>query len=89
VIAVFLPAGASAERAFGPRFTVNTQGDFAIAANSLESCLDASGVCADVRNGVATKPNNNDNTVTWIDVDGFVDGNGDGKDDTLTRAPPT
>jgi hypothetical protein len=31
------PATASADRAFSARFSANTQGDIAIAANSLES----------------------------------------------------
>jgi hypothetical protein len=63
------PATASADRAFSARFSANTQGDIAIAANSLESCLDALPVCANVRNGVGTGLNNNDRTVTWIDAD--------------------
>ena len=64
--------GAGADRAFGPRFSVNTQGDIAIAANSIESCLDALAVCADVRNAwrAVTGNNNNERTMTWIDVDG-------------------
>ena len=51
-----------ADRAFGARFSTNTQGDIAIAANSIESCLDALAVCADVRNAVggAIPGNNND-----------------------------
>ena len=64
-----LPSDAVADRAFGPRFTVNTQGDIAIAANSIESCLDALPACANVRNGVGVKLNNNDRTMTWVDVD--------------------
>jgi hypothetical protein len=58
---VLLPSDAAADRAFGPRFTVNTQGAIAIAANSIESCLDSLPVCADVRNaaGGAIPGNNN------------------------------
>jgi uncharacterized repeat protein (TIGR01451 family) len=67
-----LPAVASADRAFSQRFSTNTQGNIAIAANSIESCLDASGGCADVRNavgGAVAANNNNARTLTWIDAD--------------------
>jgi hypothetical protein len=64
------PGTALADRAFSPRFSTNTQGNIAIAANSLESCLDALAACATVRNGVGGMLNNNDRTRTWIDVDG-------------------
>jgi uncharacterized repeat protein (TIGR01451 family) len=69
---VLLPSDAAADRAFGPRFTVNTQGAIAIAANSIESCLDSLPVCADVRNaagGAIPGNNNNSRTMTWIDAD--------------------
>ena len=69
LVLVSLPSDAVADRAFGPRFAVNTQGDIAIAANSIESCLDALPACANVRNGVGTKLNNNDRTMTRIDAD--------------------
>jgi uncharacterized repeat protein (TIGR01451 family) len=49
---------------------VSTQGDIAIAANSIESCLDVSPACGNVRDGVGSGLNNNDRTMTWIDVDG-------------------
>ena len=66
-----IPGAAMADRAFGPRFTVNTQGDIAIAANSIMSCLDALPACRDdVRDGEGTGLNNNDRTLTWIDLDG-------------------
>ena len=67
-----LPSDAVADRAFGPRFAVNTQGDITIAANSLESCLDALPACAGIRNavgGAVSANNNNDRTMTWIDAD--------------------
>ena len=67
---LLVPAAASADRAFAPRFAANTQGDITIAANSLESCLDALAACANVRNGTGPMLNNNDRTVTWIDADG-------------------
>ncbi len=68
-----LPAVASADRAFSARFSTNTQGNIAIAANSIESCLDSLAVCADVRNavgGAVSGNNNNSRTMTWIDADG-------------------
>ncbi len=67
-----LPAVASADRAFSQRFSANTQGNVAIAANSIESCLDSLVVCADVRNavgGAVAGNNNNARTLTWIDAD--------------------
>ncbi|HET6643085.1 MAG TPA: hypothetical protein VFG93_07405 [Gaiellaceae bacterium] len=70
---MLVPSDAVADRAFGPRFTVSTQGDITIAANSIESCLDALPVCADVRNavgGAIPGNNNNSRTMTWIDADG-------------------
>jgi hypothetical protein len=69
-----LPATAAAERPFSSRFSANTQGDIAIAANSLESCLDALPACAAVRGSASSTDagnnNNNNRTMTWIDVDG-------------------
>ena len=67
---LLLPAAAHADRAFSSRFATNTQGDITIAANSLESCLDALAACANVRNGTGSGLNNNDRTVTWVDADG-------------------
>ena len=70
---LLLPAAAQADRAFSSRFSTNTQGDIAIAANSIESCLDALAVCANVRNavgGAIPGNNNNQRTMTWVDVDG-------------------
>ncbi len=64
-----VPPDVAADRAFGPRFSVNTQGDITIAANSIMSCLDALAACPSVRDGVGTGLNNNDRTMTWIDAD--------------------
>ena len=66
-------ATASADRAFSSRFSTNTQGNIAIASNSIESCLDALAVCGNVRNavgGAIPGNNNNQRTMTWVDVDG-------------------
>jgi uncharacterized repeat protein (TIGR01451 family) len=69
-VCLVVPGTASADRAFSARFSTNTQGDIAIAANSLMSCLDALAACASVRDGTAgTGLNNNDRTLTWIDAD--------------------
>ena len=71
-VCLALPAIASADRAFSQRFSTNTQGNIAIAANSIESCLDSLAVCADVRNAVGgpvSGNNNNSRTLTWIDAD--------------------
>ena len=64
-----VPSDVAVDRAFGPRFSVNTQGDITIAANSIMSCLDALAACPSVRDGVGTGLNNNDRTMTWIDAD--------------------
>ena len=64
------PGSAMADRAFSSRFSVNTQGNITIAANSIESCLDALAACGNVRDGVGGMLNNNDRTMTWVDVDG-------------------
>lgn len=69
---VVLPSDAVADRAFGPRFTVNTQGNITIAANSIESCLDSLPACANVRNavgGAIPGNNNNQRAMTWLDAD--------------------
>jgi uncharacterized repeat protein (TIGR01451 family) len=69
---VGLPSDAVADRAFGPRFTVNTQGNITIAANSIESCLDSLPACANVRNavgGAIPGNNNNQRAMTWLDAD--------------------
>ena len=73
MLLILAPALARADRAFAPRFSTNTQGNIAIAANSIESCLDALAVCANVRNavgGAISGNNNNQRTMTWVDVDG-------------------
>jgi uncharacterized repeat protein (TIGR01451 family) len=71
---VSLPSAALADRAFAPRFTVNTQGDITIAANSIMTCVDdQGGVCANARaavGGAIPANNNNSRTMTWIDADG-------------------
>ncbi len=73
VVCLVAPGVAAADRAFSARFSTNTQGAIAIAANSIESCLDSLAVCADVRNavgGAIAGNNNNSRTMTWIDADG-------------------
>ena len=67
------PGTAMADRAFSARFSTNTQGAITIASNSIESCLDSLPACANVRNavgGAVAGNNNNNRTVTWVDVDG-------------------
>jgi hypothetical protein len=62
-----------ADRAFSPRFAVNTQGDIAIASNSMMTCVDdPGGVCSRARaatGGAIAANNNNARTMTWIDAD--------------------
>lgn len=68
-----LPATASADRPFAPRFAANTQGDITIAANGLLSCVTNEPICPAARNGTATPisaANNNARVMTYVDVDG-------------------
>ena len=65
-----LPSDAVADRAFGPRFTVNTQGDITIAGNTLMSCLTSDPPCPNARLGTGSSLNNNDRVMTHVDVDG-------------------
>src|SRR5262245_60392319 len=73
VVLLAVAPGAAADRLFAPRFSVSTQGDITIAANSLESCLSAAPACGPTRDasGAPSPRNNNDRqTMTWVDVDG-------------------
>src|SRR5262249_42463957 len=75
VVLLAVVPGASADRPLGPlpRFSVVTQGDITIAANSLESCISGSPNCGPTRDasGAPSPRSNNDRqTMTWVDVDG-------------------
>ena len=68
------PSVAVADRAFTSRSSTNTQGDIAFAANTVLSCVTDEGGCPQARdptptNG-ATKLNNNDRVMTYVDADG-------------------
>src|SRR5262249_60574317 len=72
-VGLALPGVAWAERAFSARFSTSTQGDITIAANSIESCLDGSPGCDNVRDAVGGQVaanNNNSRLMSWVDVDG-------------------
>ncbi|NOT33723.1 MAG: DUF11 domain-containing protein [Candidatus Eisenbacteria bacterium] len=56
-------------RAFGTRFTANTNGDVTLIGNTLMSC-NGGGTCTNGRNGTGASLNNNDFTMTYVDVDG-------------------
>ena len=60
------PAGA-ADRAFSARFSANDTGNITIAANTLLTCPAADAACAGAQAGGAT--NNNQYTMTYVDVD--------------------
>src|SRR5262245_48519141 len=64
VVLLAVVPGADADRALGPlpRFSVDTQGDIAFAANSLESCIGGSPACGPTRDasGAPSPRSNND-----------------------------
>ena len=66
---LMLPAAAHADRAFSPRFTANTQGDIAFAANGVLTCVQAEPGCPGAKAGTGSGLNNNDRVMTYIDVD--------------------
>ena len=74
--ALSVPELARADRPFQQRYAATAQGDITIIGNTLLSCSDNLPNCADVRNGVAEPPsqnNNNAHFMTWVDADGDVD----------------
>ena len=70
VLAGAVPA-AQAERAFAPRFSQNAQGDVALAANTMLSCITVEPTCPAARDGTANSGGTNNNTrvMTYVDVD--------------------
>ena len=68
------PSVAVADRAFTPRSSTNTQGDIAVAANTVLSCVTDETGCPQARNPTpttgATKLNNNDRVMSYVDDDG-------------------
>ena len=67
-----LPAVAHADRAFSQRSSTNTQGDIAFAANTVLSCVTDETGCPAARDAepAATKLNNNDRVMAYVDDDG-------------------
>lgn len=67
-----LPATASADRAFTPRFSTNDTGAIVMAANTLMTCPDANANCAAARNAAASPVANNNSasySMQYVDVD--------------------
>ena len=64
-----LPAQAVIIRGFAPVFSVNTNGDILLAANTLMTCVD-SGACTTARNATTGNYNNNSYTSRFVDIDG-------------------
>ncbi len=67
-----LPAVARAERPFAPRFTQNAQGDIALVANTLLSCVGTEPACPGARDGTSVPisgANNNARVMTYVDID--------------------
>ncbi len=60
---------ARADRAFGPRFSTNANGDIAIVGNTLETCQSAAADCPNARAGVGSELNNNKFVMEHVDVD--------------------
>ena len=66
------PSVAFAERPFAPRFTQNAQGDIALVANTLLSCVATEPACPAARAGTSSPisaANNNARVMTYVDVD--------------------
>jgi uncharacterized repeat protein (TIGR01451 family) len=63
-----VPAIASADRSFTPRFSTNDTGDITFAANTLMTCPTAAANCTSGRAGAAQ--NNNSFNMGYVDVDG-------------------
>jgi uncharacterized repeat protein (TIGR01451 family) len=63
-----VPAIASADRGFTPRFSTNDTGDITIAANTLMTCPTAAANCTAGQAGAAQ--NNNNFNMGYVDVDG-------------------
>ncbi|MDA0184668.1 DUF11 domain-containing protein [Solirubrobacter phytolaccae] len=63
---------ARAERPFSARFAQNTQGDIALAANTLLSCVGTEPACPAARAGSSSPisgANNNARVMTYVDID--------------------
>ena len=66
------PSVALAERPFAPRFSQNAQGDIALVANTLLSCVATEPACPAARAGTSSPisaANNNARVMTYVDVD--------------------
>lgn len=67
-----VPTAARAERPFSPRFAQNAQGDIALVANTLLSCVSTEPACPAARDGTSTPisgANNNAHVMRYVDVD--------------------
>ncbi|MDA0161876.1 hypothetical protein OM076_16500 [Solirubrobacter ginsenosidimutans] len=72
LLTLLVPAGASADRPFAVRYTVNDAGSITFAANTLMTCPAAATGCAAAQAGTqgGTLGNNNGYAMTRVDVDG-------------------
>lgn len=62
------PSAAQIVRAFTPRFSTNDTGDIALIGNTLMSCAGGA-ACTSARAGTGGSLNDNDFSMTWVDVD--------------------
>ena len=63
------PAQAAIIRSFAPVFSVNTNGDILMAANTLMTCINSAS-CTTARNATTGNYNNNSYNSRFVDVDG-------------------
>ena len=71
VLALLLPAAASADRSFTTRFSANDTGDITFVANTLMTCPEST-LCSQARAGTATPISNLQNNayaMNYVDVD--------------------
>ena len=71
VVALSIPASASADRGFSSRFSANDTGDITFVANTLMTCPEST-LCTQARNGTASPISNLQNNayaMTYVDTD--------------------
>jgi uncharacterized repeat protein (TIGR01451 family) len=88
VVVLLLPAAAHADRDFAIRYTDNDAGSITFAANTLMTCPGSAPTCDAARAGTqdGTLGNNNGHFMTYVDVDGDVDADGNGVEDTFNSS---
>ena len=63
------PAHAAVIRGFSQRFSTNDNGEITLVGNTLMTCPASAAACAGAQDGSGATLNNNNFTMTWVDVD--------------------